>query len=69
MIADYFDEFIMLCVGLWTAGVGFGFLPFPGRTEAKPGQQAWWVHVVPHFRWMGPLLMAIAVVLAVASPA
>jgi hypothetical protein len=25
--------------------------------------------VVPHFKWMGPLLIAIAIVLAVAEPA
>lgn len=66
MIGDYIDEFIMFCVGLWMTGVGFKFLQLPTRTQA--GQQAWWAHILNHFRWMGPLLLIIAVVLAVAAP-
>ena len=65
MIVDYLDQFIMLCVGLWMTGVGFGFLTFPA--EVKPGQQAWWTHLIGHFKWMGPLLAVLAIVLAVAS--
>jgi len=65
VIADYIDEFIMICAGLWMTGIGFGFLAFPA--EAKPGQHAWWIHLVGHFKWMGPLFMLIAIVLAVAS--
>ncbi|MCR4265982.1 hypothetical protein [Nitratireductor sp. ZSWI3] len=65
MIADYIDEFIMLCVALWMTGVGFGYLKMP--VEGKPGQQAWWAHIIGHFKWLGPLLAVIAVVLAGAS--
>lgn len=67
MIAAYIDEFIMVCVGIWMSGVGFGFLQSP--FQAPPGPQPWWMMVVRHFKWMGPLLIIIAVVLAVAEPA
>ncbi len=67
MIADYIDEVIMICAGLWMTGVGFGFLADPFQT--RPGQQqAWWANFGTHFKWMGPLLMVIAVVLAFAAP-
>lgn len=65
MIADYIDQFIMLCAGLWMSGVGFGLLAFP--IQANPGQSGWWEHLIKHFKWMGPLLMVIAIVLAVAK--
>ena len=60
MIAAYIDEFIMFCAGLWMTAVGFGHLPL----SKNPTQQ---LPVVRHFRWMGPLLLAIAVILAAAS--
>ncbi|WP_309082851.1 hypothetical protein [Chelativorans sp.] len=63
MIADYIDEFIMLCVGLWMTGVGFGFLSVP----TNPGRPAWQTHLIRQFKWMGPLLLIIAVVLAIAT--
>ena len=66
MIANYIDEFIMFCVGLWMTGVGFGLLQSPFR--AQPGQQPWWLQVAKHFKWMGPLLILIAIVLAFAAP-
>ena len=67
MIADYIDEVIMICAGLWMAGVGFGYLSDP--FQARPGQPTgWWTNFGAHFRWMGPLLIVIAVVLAVAQP-
>jgi hypothetical protein len=65
MIAEYVDQFIMFCAGLWMSGVGFGLLAFPAQT--KPGQPAWWEQLVGHFKWMGPLLVAIAIVLAIAK--
>jgi hypothetical protein len=68
MIAAYIDEFIMICVGLWMSGVGFGRLQNPFQLQA--GQhQSWLANLVPHFKWMGPLLIAIAIFLAVAEPA
>lgn len=66
MIAAYIDEFIMVCVGIWMTGVGFGF--FQNPFQAPPGPQPWWVTVARQFKWMGPLLIAIAIVLAVAEP-
>jgi hypothetical protein len=66
VIAAYIDEFIMVCVGIWMTGVGFGFFASP--FQAPPGPQPWWMTVARHFKWMGPLLIVIAVVLAVAEP-
>ncbi|CAN7573850.1 hypothetical protein HW571_05360 [Agrobacterium genomosp. 3] len=60
MIAAYIDEFIMFCAGLWMTAVGFGHL----RLSKNPTQQ---LPVVRHFKWMGPLLLAIAIILAAAS--
>ncbi|TIP28599.1 MAG: hypothetical protein E5X67_10195 [Mesorhizobium sp.] len=66
MIAAYIDEFIMFCVGLWMSAIGFGFLQTPNQTQA--GQRAWLARLPSHFKWMGPLLLIIAIVLAIASP-
>jgi hypothetical protein len=64
MIAAYIDEFIMFCAGLWMTAVGLGYLPLPGNASSLPP----WVRVIiGHFKWMGPLLLVIALVLAVAS--
>ncbi|MBB4276043.1 hypothetical protein [Rhizobium mongolense] len=60
MIAAYIDEFIMFCAGLWVTSVGYGYLPL-SRNPANRSP------VVRHFKWMGPLLLAIAIVLAAAS--
>jgi hypothetical protein len=68
VIAAYIDEFIMVCVGVWMSGVGFGFLQSPFQPPPV-GPQPWWMTLVSHFKWMGPLLIAIAIVLAVAEPA
>ncbi|RCS22144.1 hypothetical protein DUT91_19265 [Phyllobacterium salinisoli] len=66
MIADYIDEFIMVCAGLWMSGVGFGFFRAP--IQGQSGEQAWWARLVTHFKWMGPLLLLIAIALAIAAP-
>jgi hypothetical protein len=66
MIAAYIDELIMFCVGLWASGVGYGFLQMPSHSQA--GQQAWLARISSHLKWIGPLLLIIAVVLAVAEP-
>ncbi|NTA40308.1 hypothetical protein [Agrobacterium salinitolerans] len=60
MIATYIDEFIMFCAGLWMAFVGFGYLSL----SRNPAHESPGVH---HFRWMGPLLLLIALILAVAA--
>jgi hypothetical protein len=66
VVANYIDEFIMFCVGLWMTGVGFGLLQSP--FQARSGQQPWLLQVARHFKWMGPLLILIAIVLAFAAP-
>ncbi|WP_105433124.1 MULTISPECIES: hypothetical protein [Neorhizobium] len=60
MLAAYIDEFIMFCAGLWMTGVGFGYLWLSSNPARRPS-------VVRHFKWMGPLLLVIAIILAVAS--
>ncbi|MEJ1120176.1 hypothetical protein V9K92_17010 [Phyllobacterium sp. CCNWLW109] len=67
MIAAYIDEVIMFCAGLWMTGVGFRYLSFPAPDQSA--KNAWLANIVPHFKWMGPLLLIIAIVLAIASPA
>ncbi|WP_454702877.1 hypothetical protein [Agrobacterium burrii] len=60
MIAAYIDEFIMFCAGLWMTAVGFGYLPL----SKNHAQQ---LPVVRHFKWMGPMLIGIAIILTAAS--
>ncbi|MEI5681836.1 hypothetical protein G6N74_25945 [Mesorhizobium sp. CGMCC 1.15528] len=62
MIANYIDQIIMFCAGIWITAVGFGYLPLPGNATTQP---PWVSTIAGHFKWMGPLLLAIAVVLAV----
>lgn len=67
MVAAYIDEIIMAVVAVWMTGVGFGWFASP--FHPRPGQQqGWWTNIDKHFRWMGPLLLAIAIVLAFAEP-
>lgn len=60
MVADYIDEFIMFCAGLWMTSVGFGYVTL-SRNLANQ------LPLARHFKWMGPLLLVIAIVLAFAS--
>lgn len=62
MLAAYI-EIIMACAAVWMTAVGFGYIAFP-----VPPQQAWLDNLVKHFKWMGPLLMLIAIVLGALSP-
>ncbi len=62
MIAEYIDEIIMLAVGAWMTLLGFGIIAAP--TGNKPAQP-WLQTMIVHFRWMGPLLVVIALALAV----
>lgn len=66
MTADIIDQIVMLCAGIWMTCVGFGYLAVPGNPAVHP---AWVKTVSAHFKWMGPLLMAIAIFLMVAKPA
>ena len=64
MIAAYIDEFIMFCSGLWMTAIGLGYLPLPGNAVTQP---PWVKTLAGHFKWMGPLLLAFAIALAIAS--
>ncbi|SFH33807.1 hypothetical protein SAMN05216459_12630 [Ensifer sp. OV372] len=57
----YVDQIIMLCAGLWMTAAGFGYV----QTNT---QVPWLAQLTRHFRWMGPLLIAIAIVLLLAAP-
>ncbi|MBE1204131.1 hypothetical protein [Aminobacter carboxidus] len=63
MIAAYIDEFIMLCAGAWMTAVGLGYVELP-----VPPNQPWLANLVRQFKWTGPLLMLIAIVLGIAAP-
>ena len=62
MLADYIDEIIMLAAGAWMTLVGFGYLQLPTGNGATP---PWARTLAGHFNWMGPLLVAIALLLAI----
>lgn len=52
----YIDQIIMFSAGGWMTATGFGFLKLSG-------QQDWQTNLVMHFRWMGPLLISLSVIL------
>ena len=62
MLADHIDEIIMLAAGAWMTLVGFGYLQLPTGNGATP---PWARTLAGHFNWMGPLLVAIALLLAI----
>lgn len=64
-MANHIDQIIMFAVAVWMTAVGFGFISI--TTKNNLGQTGWWSHLIPHFRWMGPLLAIIAGVLALAE--
>lgn len=63
MIAAYIDEFIMFCAGAWMTAAGFGYVDLP-----TPANQPWLGNLVRQFKWMGPLLILIALILAITAP-
>lgn len=56
---DYIDQVIMFCAGLWMTAAGFGYVQTNTRIP-------WVTKLTGHFRWMGPLLIVIAVILVFA---
>ena len=54
-MANYIDEFIMLCVGLWMACLGFGVVPAPASIQGRYAR---------FLKWAGPALIIIALALA-----
>jgi hypothetical protein len=65
MLAAYIDQIIMFMVGAWATGVGYGFLPALGKDEGAKEQ--WKAKFGKLFKIIGPLLMVIALALAVAE--
>jgi hypothetical protein len=59
-VANQIDQIIMFCAGIWLTAMGFGYVTIST-------QQAWRAKFVRHFRWMGPLLILISIVLALAK--
>lgn len=55
----YIDQIIMFCAGLWMTAAGYGFV----QTNT---QVPWVVKLTWQFRWMGPLLIVIAIILVFA---
>jgi len=52
----YIDQLIMFCAGVWMTAAGFGYLDTGVR-------QDWLAQTVRQFRWAGPLLIGISLVL------
>ncbi|MGK9051109.1 hypothetical protein [Xaviernesmea oryzae] len=53
----YIDQIIMFCAGVWMTAVGFAYVRF------NIAQVPWLTKLTGHFRWMGPLLIAISIIL------
>ncbi len=64
MIADYIGDFIMFRVGLWMSGVGLDF--YGSRANLSPVNRRGGSSSAISNGW-GPLLLIIAIVLAVGS--
>lgn len=64
MLAAYIDEIIMFFAGAWATAVGFGYLS-ASKDPIAEGQ--WRARFGKHLKWIGPLLLGIATVLAVAQ--
>jgi hypothetical protein len=64
MLAQYIDSIIMLFVGAYACAVGFGKLPAPPSKDPVAAQQ-WLARYGKLFRIIGPLLIVIALILAV----
>ena len=67
MIANYIDELIMFCVGAWATAVGFGYLQMPAKDPVA--RQQWQARFGTMFKYIGPILLVISVVLAVSRGA
>jgi hypothetical protein len=62
MIAAYIDQIIMILTGAWASAVAYGAMPPP-----FPDVHLWESRFRPMFRVIGPLLLVIGLVLAVAQ--
>jgi len=62
MAADYIDSIFMLAVGAYATAVAFGGLPPPAKDVAA-GRQ-WLAHHGRWLRFVGPMLILIALTLA-----
>jgi hypothetical protein len=60
-MARYVDQLIMLLVGVYASGVGFGWFPSPAK---GPKAADWNTRFGRYFKIIGPLLVLIALALA-----
>ena len=65
ILAAYFDKLITLVAGIWITVTGF-------RQPVLPPEDGWRRTLIskmhPHFRWMGPLLIIVALIQIVTVP-
>lgn len=65
ILAAYIDKLFTLVAGIWVTVTGF-------REPKLPAEDGWRrtmiVKMTPHFRWMGPLLIIVALVQMLAVP-
>jgi hypothetical protein len=67
MLANHIDEIIMFCVGAWATATGFGYLQPPVKDPIA--RQQWGTRFGKYLKWIGPILLIIAIVLAVSKNA
>lgn len=65
MIANYIDEIIMFCAGLWATATGFGYLQMPAKDPVA--REEWQARFGTALRWIGPILLVISIALAIAK--
>jgi len=63
MLANYIDEIIMFCVGAWATATGFGYLQAPVKDPIA--RQQWQARFGKILKWIGPILLVIAIALVV----
>lgn len=61
MLANYIDEIIMFCAGLWATATGFGYLQLPAKDPLA--RQQWERRFGTTLKWAGPILLVISVAL------
>ncbi|OHV77266.1 hypothetical protein [Rhizobium sp. LCM 4573] len=52
----YIDQIIMFCAGIWMTAAGLGYMQV--NTQVP-----WVAKVTRHFKWMGPLLTVLSILL------
>ncbi len=66
VLAAYIDTLIPLFAGLWATAVGFGKMKLRTRPNSRSGALV--TKLIPHFRWIGPLLLIGTIVRILTIP-